>query len=292
MKPLFEKIAVIGVGLLGGSLALACKMRKISSTVIGYGRKLDKIKKAQGKGLVDQITNNLEEATSSADLVVLCTPVRDIPLKALELASFMKPESILTDVGSVKESIVAKIEKSLPERRYFVGSHPIAGGEQSGFEKSRDDLFQNALCVLTPSEKTNSFALDKVTKLWERLGSRIISLEPSEHDLIYGGVSHMPHAIAFVLMNVLGTMHSKNHSNLLIFGGKGLSDYTRIASSDPIMWRDILLANRKHVLEHLHEFQNSFDDLKEKIESGDGERLLNIFKKSNDFREKLLSRET
>tara|TARA_B100000686_G_scaffold355052_1_gene469447 strand:+ start:8552 stop:9430 length:879 start_codon:yes stop_codon:yes gene_type:complete len=292
MQPLFNRVAVIGVGLLGGSLALACKKRGIASTVVGYGRQLERIREAQTIGIVDQATDNLKEAIEGADLVVLCTPVEDIPLKARELSIFLKPKSILTDVGSVKESIVTEIEKIIPAGRYFVGSHPIAGGEQSGFEKSNSDLYQNALSIITPTKNTHTLALDQVTKLWERLGSEIIILEPEEHDLIYGSISHMPHAIAFALMNTLGAMQSKNHGDLLSFGGKGLLDYTRIASSDPIMWRDIFLANRKHILNCLKSFQGIFDDLKENIEHGDGDKLQEIFKKSNGYREKLLRRKT
>ena len=287
MLPLFNKVTIIGVGLLGGSLALACKKNGIASLVTGYGRRLERIQEAQEKGIVDEVTNCLEEAVCGADLTVLCTPVIDIPVKARELVNFMKPASILTDVGSVKESIVAEVEKIISEGRYFVGSHPITGGELSGFESSRDDLYQGALTIVSPTENTDSAALEKVVQLWERLGSEVIALDPVEHDQIYAGVSHLPHAVAFALMNAVGSMRSEHCGDILPFGGKGLLDYTRIAGSDPIMWRDIFLANRKQVLNCLSEFQDILDKLKKKIEIGDRKGLLELFERSNLYREKL-----
>ena len=288
MGTLFERIAIIGVGLLGGSLALACKERQIAKSVVGYGRSKERILEAQNHGILDEGTNDLAEVAKQADLVVLCIPVQSIVPKVREFLEVLKPGTLLTDVGSVKGGLVRELESLMPKGVNYVGSHPIAGGELSGFKEARANLYQKALCVVTPTEKTDKISLQRVVQFWERIGAEVIALEPDEHDFIYGGVSHLPHALAFVLMNTIGGMKTRNHEKLFAFGGKGLLDYTRIASSDPTMWRDIFLANREVVLFQLKMFQNSLDSLVTKIEQKDGSRLLETFASANSYREELL----
>ncbi len=288
MSPLFNRIAIVGVGLLGGSLALACKEQEVARTVIGYGRRKERIQEAQRRGIIDEGTHDLTAAVKKADFVVLCTPVQSIMTNLRGLVSELKPGALLTDVGSVKGEMVREIENLVPKGIHYVGSHPIAGGERSGYEEARSNLYHGALCIVTPTEKTDTIALERVTRFWERLGAEIVTLEPDEHDAIYGGVSHLPHVLAFALMNAIGDMKTQNHRSFFSFGGNGLLDYTRIASSDPVMWRDIFLANREAILQHLKTFQNRLGDLIRGIENNDGPQLLEAFMAANNYREELL----
>ena len=288
MSFLFEHMTIVGVGLLGGSLGLSCKEKGVAKKIIGYGRQIEKVREAEKQGIIDEATNDLSKAVVKADLVVLCTPVQSISSKTRELVSWLKPGAIITDVGSVKGSVIQEIETFIPHDIHYIGSHPIAGGERSGFKEARANLYQKALCILTPTEKTNKMALGQITQFWKRLGAKIVTLDPEEHDLIYGGVSHLPHVLAFALMNAIGVMKTPRHNKFFSFGGNGIFDYTRIASSDPVMWRDILLANRNFVLQHLRTFQQSLNSLVTGIEQEDGPKLLEAFISANDYREELL----
>ena len=288
MSPMFERVAILGVGLLGGSLALACKEQGVAQTVIGYGRRKERIQAAKRRGIVDEGSDDLAATVRNADMVVVCMPVESITARIRELAPGLKPGAILTDVGSVKGPMVREIETLIPNGIHYVGSHPIAGGERSGYEEARANLYHRALCIVTPTEKTTPIALEQVTQFWKRLGAEIVTLEPDEHDLIYGGVSHLPHIIAFALMNAIGGMRTQQHGNFFPFGGNGLLDYTRIASSDPGMWRDIFLANREIILQHLKTFQNCLESLVTGIQHNDGPKLLEAFMTANGYREELL----
>jgi prephenate dehydrogenase len=287
MKP-FQQITIIGVGLLGGSLARACKNKSLVENVVGFGRNPEKLKKAQGLGIIDSGTTDIQTAVKSSDLVVLCTPVSTLGPLAREIAPFLEPGCIVTDVGSVKKSVVSDIQSQLPDSVYFVGSHPIAGGEKSGFEASSPDLFDQQKCIVTPTSKTNAFALARVKELWEQTGMQVVSLDVEEHDTIFGAVSHLPHIIAYTLMNTIGDISTKNHEEIISFSGGGLRDITRIASSDPVMWRDICLSNKKPVLSLIDKFQATLQQVRNTIENEDSQLLEQTFETANKYRLNLM----
>lgn len=281
---LFQKVTVIGVGLLGASFAKACKGRGLVDQITGYGRNSENLRKAKDLKIIDHYSGDLSEAVSDADLVLLCTPVSTIVPLIQSLVSQLAPGTIITDVGSVKESVVHRADKLIPEDIFFVGSHPIAGGENSGLESSTASLYQGAKCIVTPTEKTDKTALKKIYALWHALGMNVISLSAEEHDFIFGAVSHLPHIVAYALMNTLGDLKTPSNLEVTKFSGAGLRDITRIASSDPVMWRDICLSNRKHSLNLINRFQNKLEEIRNTIERGDGQELEKEFVAANKYR--------
>ena len=281
---LFGKMTIIGVGLLGASLAKACKERDLVEEVVGYGRNRENLEKARVLKVIDHCSTDLAEAVKDADLVVLCTPVTSIIPLIQNMISKIRPGTLITDVGSVKEPIVMEAEKLVPEGVYFVGSHPIAGGENSGLEASTADLYQNAKCIVTPTGKTNNKALEKISALWQAVGMQIINLSAEEHDFVFGAVSHLPHIVVYALMNTLGALRTQDNREVTAFSGAGLKDITRIASSDPVMWRDICLSNRNHSLDLIDRFQNKLDEIRSTIEKGDGQALKEEFMAANKYR--------
>ena len=281
---LFKKMAVIGVGLLGASLAKACKERGLVDEVVGYGRNRENLEKAKALKIIDHCPADLDEAVSDADLIVLCTPVSTIVPLIQNLVSQVRPGTLITDVGSVKDPVVHGADKLIPEGVFFVGSHPIAGGENSGLEASTANLYQDAKCIVTPTDKTDKAALEKISTLWQAVGMKVISLSTDEHDFIFGAVSHLPHIVAYALMNTLGALKTPDNREVTAFSGAGLKDITRIASSDPVMWRDICLSNRNHSLDLIDRFQSKLEEIRNTIEKGDGQELKKEFIAANKYR--------
>jgi len=281
---LFGKMTIIGVGLLGASLAKACKERGLVQEITGYGRNRENLGKARALKIIDHCPTSLAEAVKDADLIVLCTPVTTIVPLIQSMIAEIRPGTLITDVGSVKEPVVKEAEKVVPEGMFFVGSHPIAGGENSGLEASTANLYQGAKCIVTPTEKTDKKALEKINALWQAVGMQIINLSTEEHDFVFGAVSHLPHIIVYALMNTLGALKTQDNRAVTAFSGAGLKDITRIASSDPVMWRDICLSNRNHSLDLIDRFQNKLDEIRSTIEKGDGQALKEEFMAANKYR--------
>lgn len=285
---LFNKMAVIGVGLLGASLAKACKEQSLVNEISGYGRNRENLEKAINLNIIDHYSTDLSEAVKDADLIVLCTPVSTIVPLIQNMIAEIRPGTIITDVGSVKDPIVREVEKMIPEGIYFVGSHPIAGGENSGLEASTTNLYKEARCIITPTINTDTIALEKINALWQAVGMDVTSLSPDEHDFIFGAVSHLPHIVAYALMNTLGALRTQNDHEVTAFSGAGLKDITRIASSDPVMWRDICLSNREHSLDLVDRFMVKLNEIRSIIEKGDGQGLENQFIAANKYRLKVI----
>ena len=281
---LFGKMTIIGVGLLGASLAKACKERDLVEEVAGYGRNRENLEKARALKIIDHCPADLAEAVKDADLIVLCTPVTTIIPLIQNMIARIRPGALITDVGSVKEPIVKEAEKLVPKGVFFVGSHPIAGGENSGLEASTANLYQGAKCIVTPTDKTNNSALEKISALWQAVGMQIINLSAEEHDFVFGAVSHLPHIVVYALMNTLGSLRTQDNREVTAFSGAGLKDITRIASSEPVMWRDICLSNRNHSLDLIDRFQNKLDEIRSTIEKGDGQALKEEFIAANKYR--------
>lgn len=280
---LFKQMTIIGVGLIGGSLGLTAKRKKIVESVVGYGSKRGALQKAVSVGAVDRYFLTLAPAVREADLIVLATPVGTFERIGQAIAPFLKEGAIVTDVGSVKGKWVARMEALLPRQAFFVGGHPIAGRETSGIEAATPELFQGNRCILTPTSRTDPAALKKVTGLWEKIGAKVSEMDPFDHDQILAAVSHLPHLVAYALMETLH--HPKiARKEPVRYSAGGLRDFTRIAASSPEMWRDIFLLNQEAMVEMIDLYQETIENLKKKILDGDGAGLLEIFDRAKAIR--------
>lgn len=284
MKPFFEKVAIIGVGLIGGSLGLAMKRQGLAGTVVGVGRGEANLKVALERGAVDAYCLDLEEGVKDADLVVLCTPVATFLALAESLTTVVKPGAIVTDAGSVKESVVSMIEARIQPRARVVGAHPIAGSEDSGAAAAREDLYQGAKCIITPTAATDEDALRKVEALWSAVGSLTVRMDAATHDRIFAAVSHLPHMVAFSLVNTVADMEG---GSFVPYSGGGFRDFTRIAGSHPEMWRDICLLNREKIVESMDSFIEHVTHLRDLVAASDGEALTREFERAREVRKKL-----
>lgn len=286
-KILVPRLAVLGVGLIGGSLALALKEAGAVGEVVGIGRGLANLEKALELGVVDRFTQDPAAGVADADLVFLATPVLTLPEVAAAVLPHMKPGAVLTDGGSVKGSVVEAIEPLLPGGVHFVPGHPIAGTEKSGAEAAFATLYRGKRCILTPTPRTDAAALELVHKVWETAGSEVVLMEVEKHDRILAAISHLPHMVAYSLVNAVGA-YDRYEENILEYSAGGFRDFTRIASSDPTMWRDIAQTNRDALLEMMEQFEAFFAELKEDVRRGDGERIFEFFLRSKNSRDAIL----
>ncbi len=283
--PHFRKMVIIGVGLIGGSLALACREKGIVSEITGVGRSEKNLREAVALKAIDAYSFKAEDAVRGADLIILATPVRSLIRLAAEIAPHLTPGAIVTDVGSVKGPLI-EIEEILPAGTYFVAGHPVAGKEKAGVNAATPQLFQDAKCILTPTSKTNPEAVDTVQKMWEIAGARVMRMTPEAHDHVFAAVSHLPHVVAYALVNTLLELE-KESDGLISYSAGGFRDFTRIAASHPEMWRDICLMNRDNVLDMLERYERSIARLKSLIQSDDAEGLYGAFETARQVREKL-----
>jgi prephenate dehydrogenase len=272
----FRKISIIGVGLLGGSLGLAARRRKLAGEIAGYVRREASLADCERAGAVDYATIDLLAAVSQADLVVLCTPLAQMPALARQLLPALKRGTIVTDVGSVKAEVVRELEAIIGKSgAHFVGAHPMAGGEKMGVLASRADLYEQALCVITPTGKSNPSAVRKLTRFWRAIGARTLVLEAAHHDLLVSRTSHLPHILAAALASqVLDPRQPAAQADLC---AAGFRDTTRIASGSPEMWRDISLANRKHITRSLDGFIGELKKFQAALRRGDQTEIETFF---------------
>ncbi|MCX5680886.1 MAG: prephenate dehydrogenase/arogenate dehydrogenase family protein [Candidatus Omnitrophica bacterium] len=277
---LFRKVTVIGIGLLGGSLAVAMKKNHLAREVVGVSRRQAALNFAVKNRIVDSGTNNIVKAVENADFVILATPIQTILSLLTSLGPHLKRGCIITDIGSTKTSIVQAAQKHLPNHVLFVGGHPLAGSEKKGVEFSDAALFNQSFCLLTPTDKTNKDALDKVSEVWTRVGSIVKIVSPDEHDSILAHTSHIPHLLAYGLIDSIP-------SNYLMYGATGLKDTTRIASSTPELWSDICMQNSKNILKSLDEVVKVLASYRKAISVGDENALTDFFKKAKEKRDTL-----
>ncbi|GFO55972.1 prephenate dehydrogenase [Geomonas sp. Red276] len=283
----FNRMVVIGLGLIGGSLARVLREKGVVGEVIGVGRGEANLKKGVELGVIDGYFFDAKEAVKGADLVFIATPVCTIPAVVAEIAPHLEPGCIVTDGGSVKEFVVKGCEPLMKEGTFFVGGHPIAGTEHSGVEASFSSLYQNRRCIVTPTEKTDPRALAKVVELWEIAGSTVPLMDPVQHDLVVASISHLPHMVAYSLVNAVDG-YDRFEGDLLKYSAGGFRDFTRIASSDPVMWRDIALTNRDAILEMMDFFSGYLAKLRNLVDKGDGEGLREFFHNSKEKRDAIL----
>lgn len=272
---LFGKVTIIGLGLIGGSLAWALRESGEVRTVSGVDTDSDSVKYALEKGIIDEGSVDAGEAVSGAEVIVAATYVGTIADTIRSAVPYAEDGALLTDVGSVKAGIVREVEGFIPGRLGFVGGHPIAGTENSGVRNADPALFRGKRCILTPTGKTPAEFKEKAAALWRLAGSEVYEMDPDAHDRVFGLVSHLPHAAAYALVDAI--LSSEDPDTLLDFAGGGLRDYTRVASSSPEMWVDIMTANRDNVLAALRQLGTSLSKIESALEKGDSEALLRIF---------------
>ena len=277
---LFRRVAIIGVGLIGGSLGLAIKKHRLAREVVGIARQNSSLSLALKNKVIDKASHDFKNGLYDVDLVVLAAPTKAIISILSSIKGNLKRGCIVMDVGSSKEAIVEAAQKTLPNHVFFVGSHPLAGSEKKGVAFSREDLFDRSMCILTPMEKTNKQALERVKSLWTKLGTIVKTMSPEEHDKALAYISHLPHIQAYGLIDTIPTEH-------LQYAPQGLKDTTRIASSDPEMWRDICMTNQANLLRSLDDFVKSLSALRKLIVSRDEHALAEHFKKSKQKRDGL-----
>jgi len=284
---LFNKMAVIGVGLIGGSLARVLREKGAVREVVGIGRGEANLKRGVELGVLDSYTTDARVGVAGADLVFVATPVCSIPKVVAEIAPYLSPGCIVTDGGSVKEYVVAACEPLMPAGTFFVGGHPIAGTEHSGVEASFATLYQGKRCIVTPTASTDAAALEKVVELWKLAGSSVPLMDPVQHDLVVAAISHLPHMVAYSLVNAVDG-YDRFGGDLLSFSAGGFRDFTRIASSDPVMWRDIALTNREAILEMMDFFSGYLEKLRGLVAAEDAEGLQSFFLNSKQKRDAIL----
>lgn len=280
----WQKITLVGVGLLGGSLGLAIKQRKLASKVDGHVRRSVTIGECERMGVVDHATRDIQRAVENADLVILCTPLGQMREVTEKMLPALKKGAIVTDVGSVKGSVVEELEPLIARTgAVFVGSHPMAGGEKTGVAAARADLFVNAVCLVTPTPNSPKDAVKRVEEFWTALGSRVLKTSPSAHDDLVSRSSHLPHVVAAELANyVLSPAHPPEQATVC---ANGFRDTTRIASGSPEMWRDIAMANRKNLARVLGVFIEDLQEFCLALEKGDTQAVEEFFEKAKQRRD-------
>lgn len=285
--PLIKRLAIIGVGLIGGSLARSLREHGAVAEIVGIGRGEANLQRALELGVIDRYTLDPVAGVAGADLVFLATPVCAVVDILARIAPALPPGCVVTDGGSVKGEIVAACEALMPAGTFFVGGHPIAGTEQSGVEASFATLYQGKRCIVTPTEATDRRALAKVVRMWEIAGSEVVLMEVDKHDRVVAAISHLPHMVAYSLVNAVGS-YDRFDESILKYSAGGFRDFTRIASSDPVMWRDIAIMNRDSILELMDFFSGCFVELRTLVERGDCVGLEAFFARSKKQRDAIL----
>ncbi|GIX19895.1 prephenate/arogenate dehydrogenase family protein [Erythrobacter cryptus] len=278
-----ERLAIIGLGLLGGSIGLAVKARVPEIATRGWDQNPDVRARAAARGLVDEVCETAEAAVAGADLVILCVPVGAMGEAARAIRAGLGPQAIISDVGSSKQAVAAALAEALPGFR-IVPAHPVAGTEQSGPDAGFATLFAGRWCILTPSEDADEAAIEAVAGFWTALGSRVERMDAAHHDLVLAVTSHIPHLIAYTIVGTASDLEEVTQSEVIKYSAGGFRDFTRIAASDPVMWRDVFLTNRTAVLEMLGRFVEDLTALQRAIRSGDGETLFNLFTRTRAIR--------
>ena len=281
---LFNRLALIGVGLIGSSIARAARAQGAARSIVATARSPQTRRRVAELGLADQVVENNAAAVEGADLVIVCIPVGACGAVAEEIGAHLAPGAIVSDVGSVKGSVVRDMAPHLPKGVHFVPAHPVAGTEYSGPDAGFAELFVNRWCILTPPAGTDPKAVQKLTAFWQLLGANVDTMAPDHHDLVLAITSHLPHLIAYTIVGTADELQTVTRSEVLKFSAGGFRDFTRIAASDPTMWRDVFLANKDAVLEMLGRFNEDVSALTKAIRKGDGEALFEHFKRTRAIR--------
>ena len=283
-KPTIQRLAIIGLGLIGSSIVRGARERNVASQIIAADASEVVRRRVQELGIADRVASSSAEAVTGADLVVVCAPVGVSGEIAREIAPHLKPSAIVSDVGSVKSGVIEAMRPHLPANVHLVPAHPVAGTEHSGPDAGFGDLFENRWCILTPAELENGAAIQIVKAFWERLGSNVEIMTAQHHDLVLAITSHVPHLIAYNIVGTAADMEAVTRSEVIKFSAGGFRDFTRIAASDPTMWRDIFLHNKPAVLEMLRQFNRDLATAQQMIENDDGPGLFQLFSRTRAIR--------
>lgn len=285
---MFEKLALIGIGLIGSSIARGVRVKGLARHVAITTRTAETLAEAQALGLGDSYTMDAVEAVRGADLVILCTPVGAYRAVTETIAPALEPGAIVSDVGSVKQHVIKVMRPLLPAGIHFIPGHPIAGTEHSGPAAGFPELFVNRWCVLTPETGTDIAAVERLTAFWGALGSRVEVMDAAHHDLVLAITSHVPHLIAYNIVGTVADLEQDTKSEVIKFSASGFRDFTRIAASDPVMWRDVFLTNRDAVLEMLGRFLEDLSQLQRAVRVGDGAALEQLFSRTRAIRRSII----
>ncbi|MCX8026228.1 MAG: prephenate dehydrogenase [Thermodesulfovibrionales bacterium] len=279
----FKKVAIIGVGLIGASFALAIKNHGLSNHITGYGRNEEGLKDATNLSIIDSYSIDLDDVCDEADLIVLATPVGTF----IDIAKRIKPkaDAVVIDLGSVKGGLVLEIEDLLKGKAYYVGCHPIAGGHHSGFRYAKGDLFNNALCIITPTPNTDKRVLKQIEDMWSSLGAKTMHLDPFKHDEIYSLVSHFPHLLSYALLMTV----YKEDPKSIEFSGKGFRDMVRIAGSPAQIWKDIVFYNKENLLQNITALKTEIEYLEDCLKQNKSDEIYQYFRSSQEIYQRLFN---
>jgi len=284
MSVIYDRVALLGLGLIAGSMALAMREKGLAGNIVGHARSAETRQTALDIGLVDEVFDTAAEAVEGADLVVFCVPVGVMGRLAADVAPHLEQGATVTDVGSVKGAVIKAIAPHIPEGVHFIPGHPLAGTEHSGPRAGFASLFHNRWCLLTPLEGTDPKALDRLRRLWTEMGANVDEMDAAHHDLVLAVTSHAPHLIAYTMVGVADDLKRVTEREVINYSAAGFRDFTRIAASDPTMWRDVFLNNKEATLEILGRFTEELFDLQRAIRRGDGQQLFDYFTRTRAIR--------
>lgn len=284
MSQVYDRVALIGLGLIASSMFWAIKRAGLAGEVTGYARSQETRDTARRIGLCDRVCDSAREAVEGADLVVLCVPVGVMGDVAADLAPALKPGATVSDVGSVKRAVIDAVAPHIPETVHFIPAHPLAGTEHSGPESGFESLFDNRWCLLVSDNGADEQAIAAVQQLWQGMGAKVERMDPDHHDLVLSVTSHAPHLIAYTMVGVADDLSRVTDSEVIQYSAAGFRDFTRIAASDPTMWRDVFLANKDATLEILGRFTEELFALQRAIRRGDGVHLHDYFTRTRQIR--------
>ena len=285
---MFKKICIIGCGLIGSSLARAIKKFNLSEKIVSSNRSDIVNRKVLELKIVDDSSSNTQKMVKNSDLIIIATPLSSYENVILKIRNSLKSGTILTDVGSVKERVISLVEKAIPNNVSWISSHPIAGTEESGPEAGFLELFKNRWCILTPSKKAKEKDINILKSFWKKIGSKVDVMDAKQHDYILSITSHIPHLVAYNIVNTSINIQEEKQSAIIKYSAGGLRDFTRIAASNPIMWRDIFIQNKKNTSKEIEKFIANLEDLKNAIENEDGKKLEEIFTKTKKIRKEII----
>ena len=287
-QPLFDRIALVGIGLIGSSLAHVVRRRRLASHLAITTRSEATLERAKALGLGDSYFAAASDAVRSADLVVVSVPVGASGAVAAEIAPSLMQGAILTDVGSTKRTVIDQMRPHVPEGVHFIPGHPVAGTEKSGPDAGFAELFDNRWCILTPPDGTDAAALERLSEFWRRCGSNVDTMDADHHDMVLAIVSHLPHIIAYNIVGTADDLETVTKSEVIKYSASGFRDFTRLAASDPTMWRDVCLHNKDAILEMLARFSEDLSSLQRAIRWGDGDKLFELFTRTRAVRRSII----
>ena len=288
MTQIYDRVALIGLGLIASSMSHAIKRAGLAGEVVGYARSEATRQTARDIGLCDQIYNSAAEAVEGADLVVLCVPVGTMDSVAQDIAPYLKAGAVVSDVGSVKRAVIDAVAPHLSDNVHFVPAHPLAGTEHSGPTSGFAELFDDRWCIIVPDLCDDDAVVAKLTALWRGMGSNVDKMDADHHDLVLAVTSHTPHLIAYTMVGVADDLRRVTDSEVIKYSAAGFRDFTRIAASDPTMWRDVFLNNKEATLEVLGRFTEELFMLQRAIREGDGDHLHNYFTRTRSIRRSII----